>query len=432
MTEAHVREWAFVLAATARVVGDLDLAEECVQEAYLAALETWRRDGVPRKPGAWLTAAARRKALDAIRHEKVVRAKLPLLVEPQQAELDLPDDSLPDEHLRLVFTCCHPALALEAQVALTLRLVCGVSTADIARAFLVSESTMAARITRAKRKIGAAGVPYRVPGVQELPERLDAVLTVVHLFYNAGHTAPSGTELLRVDLVERALHLARMLHQAMPDQPEVRGLLALLLLTDSRRGTRTDAQGRLLRLEDQDRTAWDRTAIDEGHRLVEEALSDGRIGRYTLLAAIACVHARAVTFSDTDWSRVVRLYDVLLTIWPSPVVALNRLIADSMLHGPRAGLVALDALVGDGTLASYHYVPAVRADLLRRLGDRVAAAAAYREALALVGNDAEREFLATRLAELVDSGAVRPSEARGSTFEGEPRWSPRARPDASG
>ncbi|MEU2611682.1 DUF6596 domain-containing protein [Micromonospora sp. NPDC007271] len=390
-----------MLAATARVAGDLDVAEECVQDAYVAALAAWARDGVPEKPGAWLTATAKRKAIDVLRREKVFRSKMPLLVEPAEAEF--PEESgvdvVPDDRLRLVFTCCHPALAREAQVALTLRLVCGVSTGDIARAFLVSEPTMAARVTRAKKKIAAARIPYRVPEAAELPERLDAVLTVVHLLFTTGHTAPTGGDLIRADLVDRAVHLTRMLLALMPDEPEVRGLLALLLLTDARRATRTDAAGRLLTLEQQDRSAWDRTAIAEGNALVLGAFRTGRVGRYALQAAIASLHAVAPSYAATDWPQLIRLYDELLNRWPSPVVGLNRAVAVSMVDGPAAALAEVDALAADPRLAGYHYLPAIRADLLRRLDRPEEAADAYRIALALVANDAERAFLTARLAE---------------------------------
>ncbi|MGC5050775.1 RNA polymerase sigma factor [Micromonospora sp. DT48] len=399
-----------MLAATARVAGDFDLAEESVQEAYLAALSAWARDGVPDRPGAWLTATARRKALDVLRRRQVLRAKLPLLVEPDATELDLPDEvAVPDDRLRLVFTCCHPVLGREAQAALTLRLVCGVSTADIARVFLVPEPTMAARITRAKKRIAAARVPYRVPEAAELPERLDAVLTVVHLLYTTGHTAPTGGDLVRADLVDRALHLARMLAALMPDEPEVRGLLALLLLTDARRATRTDAEGRLLRLADQDRAGWDREAIDEGRRLVLDAFHAGRPGRYALQAAIASLHALAPSYEATDWPQIVRLYDALLDRWPSPVVALNRAVAVSMVHGPTVALADVDALAEDPRLAGYHYLPAIRADLLHRLGRDTEAAEAYRAAIDLVDNDAERVFLTTRLGR-VQPGSAGPAE----------------------
>ncbi|WP_203858796.1 RNA polymerase sigma factor [Plantactinospora mayteni] len=400
-----------MLAATARVVGDLDVAEECVQDAYLAALETWAREGVPRRPGAWLTTTAKRRALDVLRRERILRAKMPLLVEPGEVEMDEFDgESIPDDRLRLIFTCCHPALAREAQVALTLRLVCGVSTADIARVFLVSEPTMAARVTRAKKKISVARIPYRVPDAAELPERLDTVLSVVHLLYTTGHTASSGTDLVRADVIDHALNLARMILALMPDEPEVRGLLALVLLTDARRATRTDAQGRLLLLEEQDRSGWDRAAIEEGGRLLAGAFRTGRVGRYTLQAAIACLHAVAVSYAATDWHHILRLYDQLLSVWPSPVVALNRAVAVSMVAGPQAALDELDALERDGRLAGYHYLPAIRADLLRRLDRPGEAAVAYRAALDLADNEAEREFLAARLSEAVDPGSGRSPE----------------------
>ena len=302
VADAHRREWAFVLAATARVAGDLDLAEECVQDAYVSALQAWSDQGVPRNPGAWLTTTARRRAIDLLRRDTTLRRKLPLLIEPGVPDSGAPEPDdpggaeegsgvIPDDRLRLIFTCCHPALAREAQVALTLRLVCGLSTAEIAQAFLVSEPTMAARVTRAKKKISAARIAYRVPESAELPDRLDAVLTVVHLLYTTGHTAPDGGRLVRDDLVDRALDLARMLSLLMPDESEVRGLLALLLLTDARRATRCAPDGRLLLLEEQDRSQWDRSAIDEGTALVREALRGGRPGRFALQAAIAAVHA---------------------------------------------------------------------------------------------------------------------------------------------
>jgi RNA polymerase sigma-70 factor, ECF subfamily len=400
VADAHRREWAFVLAATARVARDLDLAEECVQDAYVAALDAWARDGVPRKQGAWLTTTAKRKALDALRREQTLQTKLPLLVDPDETEPDDPDgDVVPDDRLRLIFTCCHPALAREGQIALTLRLVCGVSTGDIAQAFLVSEPTMAARLTRAKKKIAAARIAYRVPDASELPDRLDAVLTVIHLLYTTGHTAPSGERLVRGDLVERALDLARMLRSLMPEEPEVGGLLALLLVTDARRATRTDAQGRLVLLEDQDRSAWDRAAIDEGHRLVVAALGAGRPGRFALQAAIAALHATAPTYGETDWPQVLALYGELLAVWPSPVVALNRAAALAMVDGPEAALAAIAGLERDGRLAGYRYLPAIKADLLRRLGRHADALPAYRAALDLAENEAERRFLAARLAE---------------------------------
>jgi RNA polymerase sigma-70 factor (ECF subfamily) len=420
VADAHRREWAFVLAATARVTRDIDLAEECVQDAYVAALDAWSRQGIPRSPGAWLTTTARRRALDALRRDRTLRSKLPLLIEPDmqpagsgaggpgdqagpggrtaggQAE----DDVIPDDRLRLVFTCCHPALAREAQVALTLRLVCGLTTAEIAQAFLVSEPTMAARVTRAKKKISAARIAYRVPGAAELPDRLDAVLTVVHLLYTTGHTAPAGDSLVRADLVDRAIGLARMIATLMPDEREVRGLLALLLLTDARRAARADAAGRLLLLEEQDRSCWDRAAIEEGAALVTGALRGGRPGRFALQAAIAALHAEAPSYRQTDWPQLLQLYGELLRAWPSPVVALNRAVVRAMVDGPEAALAEIAGLELDGRLAGYRYLPAAKADLLRRLGRRGEAAQAYQAALELTDNSAERDFLARRIAEV--------------------------------
>ena len=388
-----------MLAATVRVTRDLDAAEESVQEAYVAALEAWSRDGVPARPGAWLTTVARRNALNAIARRRTLQAKLPLLLEPEAIEMDEPteDTTIPDDRLRLVFTCCHPALAREAQVALTLRLVCGVGTADIAHAFLVAEPTMAARLTRAKRKIAAAGIPYVVPGPADLPARLDAVLTVVHLLSTTGHTAPSGDTLVRIELADRALDLARMLHALLPAEREVAGLLALLLVHDARHATRTDEAGRLVRLEDQDRSAWDRAAIARADQLVDAALRDGPPGRFTLQAAIAALHAQAPTYEDTDWPQILALYDELLRTWPAPVVALNRAVAVAMVHGPAAGLAEVEALERGGQLAGYRYLPGTKADLLRRLGRHEEAADAYRAALALTDNATERAFLAEQL-----------------------------------
>jgi RNA polymerase sigma-70 factor (ECF subfamily) len=393
LADAHRDEWAFVLAATVRVAGDLDLAQECAQDAYVAALQTWGERGIPASPGAWLTTTARRKALDRLRRDATLQRKLPLLIEPYAAEDADQDDVVPDDRLRLVFTCCHPALSPEAQVALTLRLVCGVETAQIAHAFLVPEATMAARITRAKKKIAAARIPYRVPAPGELPERLDSVLTTVHLLFTSGHTAPTGDELMRHDLVDRAVALARTLVQLLPDEREARGLLGLLLLTDARRSTRVTADGRLLRLDEQDRSKWDQAALTEGLRQTAEALTTGGAGRFTLQAAIAGVHAAAPRSSDTDWPRIVRLYDALLRVWDSPVVALNRAVAVSFAAGPGPALELVEKLSQDGRLSSYAYLPATRAHLLRELGRIDEAAAEYGSAAALTGNAREREFL---------------------------------------
>ncbi len=397
VAEAHRREWAFVLAATVRVTGDLDLAEECVQDAYARALVTWAERGVPASTGAWLTTVARRRALDLLRRDATLRRSLPMLVE-EHAE-PAPDDApeIVDDRLRLIFTCCHPAIAVEAQVALTLRLLCGLTTAEVARAFLVGETTMAARITRAKKKIATARIPYRVPPAEELPERVQAVLTVVHLLFTTGHTAPAGADLVRTDLVARALDLARMLRSLLPSDADVAGLLALILLTDARRATRVDPDGRLLLLADQDRTRWDHRAIDEGTTVLRRALRRRPPSRFTLMAAIAAVHAEAPTWDDTDWLEVVGLYDLLVELWPSPVVALNRAVAVGFAHGPEAGLAALDALAAEPQLAGYGYLAAARADVLRRLGRLGEARSAYEEAVLLTENDVEREFLAGRL-----------------------------------
>jgi RNA polymerase sigma factor (sigma-70 family) len=403
VADAHRREWAFVLAATVRVARDIDLAEECVQEAYAQALTTWTWQGIPSNPAAWLTTTARRRALDALRRQATLARKLPLLVEPGADEPEQapgPVDAFPDDRLRLICTCCHPALAPTAQVALTLRLVCGLTTAEVARAFLVSEPTMAARLTRAKKKIAAARIPYRIPPPQELPARIGAVLTVVHLLFTTGHTAPTGGALVRVDLVERGLDVARMLHDLLPSDADVTGLLALLLLTDSRRATRMDAEGHLVLLADQDRGRWDRNAITEGCALAREALSAPRPGRFPLEAAIAAVHSEAPTWEMTDWPQIVGLYDALYARWPSPVVALNRAVAVSFAAGPLAGLEELDKLGTLEQLAGYAYLPAARADALRRLGRNAQARDAYQEALMLTDNAVERSYLAGRLSAL--------------------------------
>lgn len=405
-----------MLSATVRVAGDLDVAEECAQEAYVSALQAWARDGVPERPGAWLTTAARNHALDRLRREVTLRRKLPLLVEPVTVDPHDPADidwsaAVPDDRLRLVFTCCHPTLTPEARVALTLRLVCGVPTPDVARAFLVSESTMAARITRAKKKISEARIPYRVPGRAQLPERLDSVLTAVHLLFSTGHTAGEGNALVREDLCDRALQLARTLAALLPQQAETRGLLGLLLLTDARRATRTDEQGRLLLLAEQDRTRWNQRAILEGLTVTAGALASGPPGRFTLQAAIAGVHAMAPSLEQTDWPRVVQLYDRLLAVWDSPVVALNRAAAVAFADGPAAALPLLDDLATDPRLSDYPYLPATRADLLRRLGDAAGAAQSYRRAIERTTNAAERAFLEQRLAELSPAATPSPRPA---------------------
>jgi RNA polymerase sigma-70 factor, ECF subfamily len=394
--EAHRRHWAAVLAATVRLTRDLDLAEDCAQEAYLQALRTWS-DGVPDNPPAWLTTVARRFALDRLRRDATLRRKLPLLV----VDGDVGDPEPPTDALRLVFTCCHPALPPEGRVALTLRLMCGLSTAEVATALLLKPATAAARITRAKQKIAAARIPFRVPADGDLAERLDSVLTVVHLLYTAGHTA-TGATLTRPDVQDKAVDLARLLAALLPGQAEAQGLLALLLLSHARDRARVDDDGSLVLLADQDRGRWDRALLDEGVARATDALRRGE-GRFTLQAAIAGLHSVASSWESTDWFQVVRMYDALLLRWPSPVVSLNRAAAQSLVPG--ADLVAvladLDVLADDPLLRSYAYLPATRADVLNRLGRHREARAAYDAAIALTANDRERRFLRTRRDQLL-------------------------------
>ena len=399
VAQAHHRDLARVLAATAQLTRDLDLAEESTQDAYAQALQTWTQTGIPDRPGAWLTTIARNRALDVLRRQAVLRLALPLLVSDEA--VPGPEDGLvDDDRLRLVFTCCHPALSRDAQVALTLRLVCGLSTAEVARAFLVQESTMAARITRAKKKIVVARIPYRVPSPDHLAERVSAVLEVVHLIFTTGHTAPVGAQLVRRDLVDSAMGLARMLHLLMPNDAEIGALLALLLLIDARLDPRLSASGRLLLLSEQDRTRWDTRLIGEGVGLLTDALRRRPPTRYAVEAAIAAVHAEASTWQETDWSEIVALYEVLLQLWPSPVVELNRAVAIGLRDGPQAGLDALTPLLADPALATYGYLSAARADFLRQLHQWTQAAEAYEEALTLTDNDVERAFLIERLGEV--------------------------------
>ncbi|MDQ0118026.1 RNA polymerase sigma-70 factor (ECF subfamily) [Pseudarthrobacter defluvii] len=403
VADAHRREWAFVLAATVRVAGSIDAAEEAVQEAYASALATWGTSGIPRNPGAWLTVAARRQALDMHRRAATAQRALPKLLGREDDDGGLPDmapEEVPDDRLRLIFTCCHPALALDARVALTLRLLCGLSTAEVARAFLVPDATMAARITRAKKKIAAANIPYRVPPAAEMPGRLDGVLSVVYLVYTTGHTAPSGADLMRRDLADRGLELARMLRVLLPGDRDVAGLLALVLLTGARRDARVDDQHEVVLLENQDRSKWDRQAIAEGVALVRESLAGRPPGRFALMAAIAAVHDESPSWLDTDWQEILGLYDLLMDRWPSPVVRLNRAIALGFAVGYAEGLEELDVLGGDPQLARYPYLAAARGDFLVRLGRPEEARVAFEEALILTDNDAERRFLRGRLDEL--------------------------------
>ena len=392
---AHREHWGRLLALLTRLVGSLDVAEEALQDAYATALTAWARDGVPGRPDAWLLTAARHRARDRFRREATLARKLPLLVGPEVADGPEAGDeemsTIPDERLRLLFTCCHPALAVEARVALTLRLLGGLTTAQIAHAFLVPEPTMAARITRAKKKIATAGIPYRVPPDAELPARLGGVLAVLYLVFTEGHAATSGDRPVRRELCDEAIRLARVLVALMPDEPEAAGLLALLLLQHARRDARVDPAGRLVLLPDQDRSRWDAGQIAEGLALVR-----GAAGPYQLQAAIAAEHARAPTAADTDWGRIAALYAALEELTGSPVVRLNRAVAVAEVAGPAAGLELLDGL----DLPGFHLLPATRADLLRRLGRPAEARQHYAEALALAGNAADRDFLTRRLAAL--------------------------------
>jgi len=391
-----------VLATLIRLLGDFDLAEEALHEAFRAALEQWPRDGVPDNPRAWLVSAGRFKAIDVIRR----RARMTSMEDvPDEVEavaddrVPLEPDEIEDDRLRLVFTCCHPALAPEARIALTLREVCGLATEEIARAFLVPAPTLAQRIVRAKSKIRDAGIPYEVPAGPELRERLDTVLRVVYLVFNEGYSASAGESLVRHDLSAEAIRLGRLVASLLPD-PEVVGLLALMLLHESRRDARTTPDGDLVLLKDQDRGRWNRALIDEGIALVERALAAPGFGGYSIQAAIAAVHAEAPTAAATDWAQIVALYDVLLRMEPSPVVALNRAVAVAMRDGPAAGLALVDELLASGDLDRYHPAHAARADLCRRLGRTAEARAAYERVLALVKLEPERRLVTRRLAEL--------------------------------
>ncbi|WP_328535791.1 RNA polymerase sigma factor [Streptomyces sp. NBC_00344] len=397
-------EWGRVVATLIRTTGDWDLAEECAQDAFAQALARWPGDGIPARPGAWIVTTARNRALDRLRRRSVESVKLrELAMDGMRAgPAGVPADpsGIGDDRLRLIFTCCHPALPLEARVALTLRTLAGLTTAEIARACLVSEPTMAKRLVRAKGKIRNAGIPYRVPPAELLPQRLPGVLAVLYLLFNEGYTAAGGPDPLRPDLCAEAIRLARLLGMLMPAQPEVLGLHALMLLHHARRDAREDGTGRLVALADQDRSRWHRGEVDEGVVLLESALDHADVGPYQLQAVIAAYHATAGSEAETDWAAIAHLYRRLAEVMPSPVVMLNRAVAVAMAEGPAAGLALVDDLSAKGTLAGYHLVAAVRADLLRRLDRRDEAAQAYRQAAELATSDAERDYLTRRLAEV--------------------------------
>lgn len=411
VSDTFHREWGRVVATLIHRTGDWDLAEECAQEAFAQAARTWPRDGVPDRPGAWLMTVARNRAIDRLRRAAVEATK-----REEAAVLDDPHDQtssglngdrggVPDERLRLMFTCCHPALPPEARVALTLRTLAGLTTAEIARAFLMPEATMAKRLVRAKHKIRDAGIPYRVPPAHLLPERTHGVLTVVYLLFNEGYAASTGSDLVRVALCDEAIRLGRCLVELMPEESEAAGLLALMLFQHSRRDARADETGDLMTLEDQDRSRWDREEIAEATTILTGALAQGRVGSYQVQATIAECHATASTASSTDWRRVASLYGELARLAPSPVVELNRAVAVAMTEGPAAGLAILAVLEATDDLKDYHLLPATHADLLRRLGHLEEAAAQYREGLSLARTDADRRFLARRLYQVTDRRA---------------------------
>jgi RNA polymerase sigma-70 factor, ECF subfamily len=408
VADAFTDEWGKVVATLIGMTGDWDLAEECAQDAFAQALKVWQRDGIPRRPGAWLTTVARNRVLDRLRRHASEAAKLQqaalLSARQDPAGADMDREDIPDERLRLIFTCCHPALPLEARVALTLRTLAGLTTAEIARAFLTAEPTMAKRLVRAKQKIRNAGIPYRVPPAHLLPERTSGVLGVLYLLFNEGYTATAGTRLVRHDLCAEAIRLARALAGLMPDEPEAKALLALMLFHHSRRASRVSSAGDVITLEEQDRSRWDRVEIGEGVALLEAAASREQRGPYLVQAAIAQCHATARTAAATNWALIADLYGLLAELIPSDVVRLNWAVAVGMAHGPAAGLERVEALAAGGGLDGYYLLPATRADLLRRLGRTAEAAQSYRRALDLAVNEAERRYLAGRLAEMAAGG----------------------------
>ncbi|HJQ02151.1 MAG TPA: RNA polymerase sigma factor [Jatrophihabitans sp.] len=402
VSEAFQQEWGRIIATLIRLTGDWDLAEECTQDAFTEALSRWPVDGVPRRPGGWLTTVARNRAYDRLRRAATETVKLQEVaaLSTSNDPVGTDDSGISDDRLRLIFTCCHPALPLEARVALTLRTLAGLTTAEIARAFLVPESTMAKRLVRAKRKIANAAIPYRVPPAHLLPERMTGVLAVLYLLFNEGYSASGGAELARENLCAEAIRLARAVVELLPDEPEPAGLLALMLLQHSRRLARVDHHGNLVTLADQRRADWDAAEIAEAVQLLERTLSGPGVGPYQLQAAIAACHAEASEPEDTDWIEIAALYDRLVVVMPSPVVELNRAVAIAMADGPAVGLALVEALDGSGRLRDYYLLPAIRADLLRRLGRKTEAAASYRRALELTSNDTEIRFLNRRITEM--------------------------------
>jgi RNA polymerase sigma-70 factor (ECF subfamily) len=418
ITEAYVTHSRRVLATLIRLLGDFDVAEEALHDAFRAALEQWPRDGIPTNPRAWLVSAGRFKAIDGLRRrsrfdpldDMVERTEIGVLDPAAWAD----EESVEDDRLRLIFTCCHPALAPDAQVALTLREVCGLTTEQIAQAFLTPAPTLAQRIVRAKAKIRDAGIPYQVPTAAELPDRLDAVLRVIYLVFNEGYEASTGSMLTRHELSAEAIRLGRLLSELLPE-PEVLGLLALMLLHESRRSARTSPGGELIRLDDQDRSLWDRQLIAEGRRLVERSLLSRRFGSYTIQAAISAVHSQAATPADTDWNEIVGLYDALLATDPSPIVELNRAVAIAMRDGPAAGLALIDDILARGDLVDYRLAHAARAELCRRLGRVGDARVAYERAIALTQQDTERRFLERQLAGLQPGSPAGAGQSRRSS-----------------